>query len=1189
MYKIYTTKPGIRIRLSHKILLIMRLTTVILLASLLQVSAATFGQRINFNRPNAPLKTVLKEIRQQTGFDLYYDGKIISENQKVNVVLKDATLSEALEKTTKGLNLNYEIDGHTIIITSLKEPSLLEKLISRFKAIGVRGRIVNSNGEPVSGATIKVMGTRNFTYSSTEGYFFLPDVPENASIEISYVGYQSKIIAALADLNTIVLEIASNNLQEISVNTGYQSIKKAKMTGATTTVTSQDLEKRYTPNILDNLEGRVPGLVNYKGTTIIRGVSTFNTNARNPLIVVDGLPIEGSLANINPYDVESITVLKDAAAASIYGIRASNGVIVITTKKAKGKGTTIEFGTDITLTDKIDYTAYNYLTPSQQVDVESTYAKWLYTNPTSGAANIASATTQINNGITMTPVTYQYYQLGRNLITIDQLNATLAGYRQNDFRRQYRENALLNQLLQQYNLAIRNIGEKYQSSLVLNYKTDNTGIINAYNKQLNIFYKGTYQLGNRVTFNFGINGILGKIKGSNSSFATSGTNVSPYLSLLDQNGNRMYYTTTDYNAYNTQISNTPQLQNMMFNHLDELSLDIKQTDQYFTRYYANMAVKILPGLTFSPQFQYENSVTKSRAYSETGSYIIRYLHNVYATRSGTSPNFTYANLIPAGGKLATSEQTTNAWTARGQLDYNKQIGKHEISVIGGTEFRENLTRGTSGLLLGYDDQLQSQGTTGVNFPAVNALTTTSFFKPTFNTVNLYNTYIGDQIGIIPEVRQRSNSVYANAQYTYDGKYNIFGSYRKDYADVFGLDEQYRGRPLWSTGFAWILSKEDFVASTKWVSFLKLRGTYGITGNIPAGLSSRLVANSTLPVNTVTQLPVSVVEASGNPLLRWEKTATINVGLDFALFDNRLSGTLDWYRKKSSDVFASTRIDPSEGFTSQIINNGNVLNNGLELSLQYQWFKPENSAGLLWSTALLISHNNNKVTFVDQVANTPQLLTATGSLKTGYPVNSIFSYQYAGINNVGQPQWKKADGSLSTIALTSSDLNAVIYSGGLDPKNNVALTNEFNYKGFSLNILAVYYGGAYQRAVQPDVLSAPAYGAMPSYLLNAWTPTNTNTLVPGYGQYAPAAVVPAGQMLNSETFVVSSDFIKIRSIALGYRLPGSLATKLGTKNIGIRFQVNNPKALWIRNDVDIDPETGTAPLLSSYVFGLNFNL
>lgn len=1167
----------------------MRLTTVILIASLMQVSASTFGQRITLNQHSIPLESALKEIRKQSGFDIYYDSKTISKDQKISISIKNAPIEEALKTILGGLNLTYKIDGKHIAIKKIEEPSIIDNLLNKFNLIDIRGRVVDNEGKPLPGATIRVVGTNNITSSNANGEFILKDVAADAMLDVMFMGFTTKRLPAGSNVGTIALEVSNNRLQEVVVNTGFQTIQKEKVTGATVTVTAQELEKRYTPNILNNLEGRVPGLVNYRGTTTIRGVGTFNNGARSPLYVVDGLPIDGSVANINPYDVETITVLKDAAATAIYGVRASNGVIVITTKKAGQFGTTIEFATDVTLTDKTDYDKFNLLTAAQQVDVENAYTTWLFTNPTSGPANITTYNNQLNQGLPVTPIVYLNLRLAQNLIPKSQVDAALAEYRQNDFRKEFTEKALRNQLLQQYNFAVRTGSDKFQSSLILNYKTDNNAIANAYDRQLNIFYKGTYIPLKWATIDFGINTVLGKTRNSNSNFATSPLNVPSYLRLEDGTGNRQYYTTADYNQYNTVNSSTiPQLQSMLVNHLDELEKDIRNTRQNFGRYFINLKANIIDGLTFSPQFQYENNSSTVRAYSESDSYAMRYLRNSFTTRAGTAPNYTYTYLTPQGGRLATTQQNVDAWTARGQLDYIKQFKKHEINALAGTEFRESLTKGSRGLLLGYDDQLQSQSMNTVNFAALSATSNSTFFKPGLNPSNVYSTNIGNLLGIVQETRSRSNSVYANATYTYDSKYNVFGSFRKDYADVFGLDKKFRGRPLWSTGISWNAHNEDFIKSQPWINFLKLRATYGITGNIAPGLTSLLVANSAVPANAATQLPVSEIQSAANPQLRWEKTATTNIGVDFTLFQGRMSGALDWYRKKGSDILAATRIDPSEGFLSQIINNGDVLNNGIELNLQYQWFRPLKASDFGWSSNLVLSKNKNRVTYVDQTANTPQLL-AEGGLKAGYPVQSLFSFRHGGLNSVGATQFYKADGTLTTGLLTAGDVSAIVFSGGLDPKINVTLINEFSYKGFSLNILGVYYGGHFQRALQPTFVSGSSYGSLPSYVLDAWTPTNTDTYIPGYGQYAPTGAVSPVQMNNSDVFVRPSDFIKIRSVGLGYKLPREVAGKLGGRNVSLRFQLNNPKAVWIKNKVGIDPETGAAPVLTSYVFGLNFNL
>jgi hypothetical protein len=640
---------------------------------------------------------------------------------------------------------------------------------------------------------------------------------------------------------------------------------------------------------------------------------------------------------------------------------------------------------------------------------------------------------------------------------------------------------------------------------------------------------------------------------------------------------------------------------MLVNHLDELGMDQLMTKTNNTRYYVNFNAKIIPGLTFMPQFQYEDGNANISAYSEQSSYIMRYLNDIYSTPLATTP-VTYTNLLPAsGGKLATTNSTHNSWTARAQLNYNKTFGKNSIDLIAGTEFRQTHSKGTNGLLLGYDDQLQSQSTTSVNFPGLYTFSQTGLntFKTGFSPLGLYNTYLNNPISLIVDTVHRTNSGYGNGTYTYDRRYSAFGSYRVDYADVFGLDKKYRGRPLWSAGLAWNASNEDFMKQYNWLNFLKVRGTYGVTGNINLNATSFLTANSTL-TNPSTNLPVSVVTSAANPELTWEQTATTNAGVDFALFNNRLTGSLDFYHRNTTNLFTTTRIDASEGFTSQIINNGGLVNNGIELGLTYAWLKPSGKDGIAWSSQVVFSHNDNKITYIDQVSVTPVQLVQ-GGYKVGYPVNSLYSNQYKGLNAVGQPQWLAANGTLTTVALTASDLSTIQYSGGTDPKNTVALTNTVFYKGFSLNVLAVYYGGQYMRAVVPDIYTGVPYASLPSYLANSWTPNHTNTLIPGFGQYAPSnypgsGAVPANQLPYANSWVRAGDFIKIRNIVAGYQLPRLYASKLGAKIIRLNFQVNNIKALWTKNNVGVDPETvnpvtgsGGAPVPTSYVLGINVTL
>ncbi|WP_256004837.1 SusC/RagA family TonB-linked outer membrane protein [Pedobacter deserti] len=1176
MYRNYIRKLDVAVAPYQKVLLVMRLTTVILIATLMQVSASSFGQLITITQKNAPLESVLKEIRRQSGFDIYYDGKTITKSLTTTLSVKQASLQQALNAALKDLNLHFRITDRTVLIE--RNP-----LSARKASFIVTGRVTDNDHFPVPGVTVTLKGSGKQTMTDGEGKFSISAEAADDVLVFTSVSMETQEIRldGRKEIN-VTLQLKTNALKEITVNTGFQRIGKEKITGATVTVGSAELETRYTPNILNNLEGRVPGLVTYRGMTSIRGVSTINAT-KNPLVVLDGLPIEGSLADVNPYDVQDITVLKDAAAAAIYGARAANGVIVVTTKRARGRGTSVSFSSDVTVAQKPDLD-YNLLSPSQQVDAELKVYDYLFANTGGLYPNRAAAVTavgnSISNGTPISPVQYAYYQLAKGDISQGQFDEQLAGFRQNNFRQDFKNRALLNDVLQQYDLAVRTSGERFQSSLVANYKNSNGGIINAYNRQLNLFYKGTYEVAPWLDVNYGVNSVLGYVRSANSAFAGSALNVPSYQNLTDAAGNRMYYTTSDYNAYNTNTATQP-VSSLLFNHLDELDRDFRNTRQQNTRYYLNMNAKVIPGLTLSPQFQYENNNLAASTYAEAESYTMRFLKSVYTT------------MLPAnGGYLATSNTKGDYWTARGQAEYQRTFGDHAIDAIAGTEFRQTRTRGTGGLLLGYDDQLQSHSTTSVSFPALANFRNTTAFKPGFSTASLYSRYIAGPIAVFPETVHRFNSNYANITYTYNQRYNAFASYRVDYADVFGLDEKFRGKPLWSAGLSWNLHRESFLAQYDWVDVLKLRTTYGVTGNIVQGVSSFLTANSTL-FNPVTNQPMSVVTNAANPELRWEKTATFNVGADFAMFGGRLNGAADWYRKKSSDVLVTQRLDPSEGFTSQIINNGGLLNNGIELSLQYDWFRAADRQAFGWNTGLVLSHNKNRITYIDEVATTPIAL-AQGGYKTGFPVNSLFSYQYRGLSSIGQPQWLTAGGALSTIALTSNDMAAMVYSGTTDPKVNLNLTSEVRYKGFSLYVLAVYYGGQSLRALVPEVVSGVPYGSMPAYIANAWTPENTNTIIPGTGRYAPGVYPgtqgpPAGQLSYSDAFVRNGDFIKIRSAIFGYQLPLSVLSTLRLKGAGLRFQLNNPKALWTRNDVGVDPETGGAAIPTSYVFGLNVNL
>lgn len=503
-------------------------------------------------------------------------------------------------------------------------------------------------------------------------------------------------------------------------------------------------------------------------------------------------------------------------------------------------------------------------------------------------------------------------------------------------------------------------------------------------------------------------------------------------------------------------------------------------------------------------------------------------------------------------------------------------------------------------MLGYDDQLQSSSTQSVNFDILSKMENSPYYQAGVSGHGSYpagqfawDPYIDGSLQPVIETLHRYGSGYANATYTYDDRYNIFGSFRKDYADIYGLNTKYRGRPLWSVGAGWLIHNEAFMKDVKWVDFLKLRFSYGVTGNIYQGATSYMTATSS-DVNEINNLPYGKIQSPANPNLRWEKSITTNIGIDFSFFNNRLRGALDYYNKVGKDIFAQRQIDPTSGFTSMVVNTASMKNNGVELSLTYDWFRAPSREAFAWTTNFTFAYNKNKVTDVENPAlNAWQLIN--NPYKTGYPTSALWSYQFAGISGEAGIEGMTLyyiepgeDGTpTTTTAPSGRSTSVLIYSGQSEPKVVMGMDNSFRWKGFSLSILMAYYGGHKMRAIPFDETFAFSYSPVASYFLDAWdAETNPNSDIPGVGRYASTAI--GSETRFADRSVYNASFLKIRNIVLGYDLPNEWIRHLGMNRVGIRFQIDNPKALWTANKVNVDPETLGLRLPSSFIFGLNVN-
>ena len=1180
----------------------MSLALVLLLGSTQLASA----QNITLNFDRTPLKTVLNEIQKQVDYTFVYNDQQVGADKPVTIHVQNAGLTAVLDQMLKPLNINYKILDKQIALSPAATTAQQQGQSGR-GAVMLKGRITDQDGMPVAGAAIQNLTEKTYAITDVNGNYTLAvKDPRNSTIEVTFLGMDT-VTEPLNGRSTFDVQMSySRMFIEGAVVTGYQEIQQKKVTGAIATVNSKTIEERYTPSLMQNLEGRVAGLSTYGGKLTIRGVSSMYAEA-NPLLVVDGLPMEGSIDDLNPYDIESINVLKDAAAAAIYGARASNGIIVVTTKSAREKGKIdVDFSTNVTVFSKpdMDYAHNFYMNAEQQVALEKNYYDYYYFHNEGEVTNPAQSMEQslLAGSGYISPIDYAYYRMFIGEGTqaeIDQLCNQLS---KNNFAQQYADAVYRRQLLQQYNLALRSRSDRFQSNFVVNWRNDNAGVINTFDRQMQISYKGSYDVAKWLTATVAVNGIYGnqRSKGYTYNGFDSPWMTPAYESLYNTDGSaKLLYTWYNGNQYRDNTEGG-YFKETGINLVDEYYNNVLNTKRQYMRYHGDLLFKLFKGLTANAQFVYETDHRTADWYATQESQAAKTIYNAYTE---VDPYGNVTHLTPASGGFRAAQNVDGRyWTARGQLNYSGSFGKHEIVALAGLEFRETLYSGTSALMLGYDDQLQNASTATIDFASISQMRYSSTYMALgggFPAVQFaYDPYIRSNMDPVVEQHHRYASGYANFTYTYDEKYNLFGSFRKDYADVYGLNVKLRGRPLWSAGVAWNINNEEFLKPVSWINALKLRFSYGVTGNIYQGATSYMTATST-DLNYYTNEPFGVIESPANPNLKWERTLTSNVGLDLSFVENRFRGSLDYYRKVGKDLFSYKTLDPTTGFTSMFMNVADMVNNGVELTFTGDWVRERRRSDFGWSSTLTFAVNKNKITNVEN-ASTRAYELLSNPYVVGYPTSALWSWQFAGISEAdgekGQTLWY-SDNDRKTHSAQSGSVETMAYSGQAEPVVIAGLDNRFTWNGLSLSILMAYYGGHVMRALNENETFGVGSGqAVPSYFLNAWTPEH-KTDTPGIGRYSSSAI--GSECKYSDISVRNAAFLKIRNIVLGYELPENWARKIGASRVNLQFQVDNIPALWTafnpgrdipyyEKGVRFDPETLGIPQRSSYIFGLHIN-
>lgn len=1153
----------------------------------------------------APLNTVITQISQKTSYEFVYDADLVKTAKPITITLTTPDIRILMDAVTKGQDFTYEIsNGKTIVLKTRSENA---------GEYTLHGMVTDTIGGPLPGASVKLKGTTKFAVTDGNGHFNIGLTDQYNTLDINYIGYRplSQKIDRITAQNIVTIKLKSDAslLSEVVVN-GFQALPRERSAAAISVVDSATLNRQINPDLLAALEGKVAGLLytkNPKGLTadqpVLRGVGTYSTNiGTSPLIVVDGLPSELTLDQINPYDVESITVLKDGAAASIYGSRSGNGVIVVTTKGGKAKGVNITLNADLFITGKPDFESMHYASTSDQIDYETA----VYNNERARFATtdaMFNSYGNVNNGTIKyySPLYELYRQQAAGGISADQLNATINQLRQNDYLKDYADNVWQNEVRQRYNLSFNSGNGKSSNYLSLNY--DASDLRMKYNKSenFNIYNKSTFNLQKWLTATVGINASYNT--SSTSSFDYTDYLLQPrYAQITDGNGNLVY---SDYvklkDGFSTSgevnpaviatLKNNNNFKSFRFNVLESLQEGLDKSKAINLRAFANLQAKIYKGLSYSMQFQYENNNSDRESFFDKNSYRMRYAYN-YLTSYNAATNV-YTRNLPEGGRFYQINKKSNNYTFRNQLSYDHSFGKnqeHNIAAIAGVEMRQTLVpRSLENVRYGYDPV------------TLNSVTLNSFA--------LSNTGITSYIGGTrtlsalatkqEQIKHRYFSAYSNMSYTFQGKYNLTGSIRVDQADLFGVDPQYKNRPLWSVGLGWNANRENFMKDIEWLNTLKVRATYGINGNVDQTSSPYLTA--TLRNDGLfPSLQYTNISALPNPKLRWEKVASTNFGIDFSMLNNRLRGSLDLYNKYSSDLLVSTELDPTVGALSRVLNNGALRNRGIELNLIGDWYK---SGDLLLSSQFVIGYNRNKVMAVNTAAQNAYsyIGSPTDYFFVGQQFNSLYAYQYGGMTN-GYPYFLDENGNANvtfnsagvpTAVKDITNRNAIVNMGSLTPLYSGSFSQKISYKNFELSAMLVFSGGNKLRKDVTDLSSTTVYD---QDITQRWTGTTTSELPRLFVDYATSAANYASTLSRlwrySDVQVLDASYIKLRNIVVSYNLPRQISRLIHLNNVRISGQVNN-LWYWSAAGDDIDPETyspnsGTRSLQipKTFILGLN---
>ncbi|HEV7333988.1 MAG TPA: SusC/RagA family TonB-linked outer membrane protein [Flavisolibacter sp.] len=1092
----------------------------------------------------------------------------------------------------------------------------------------IRGKVVDSAGAPLQGVSVAVRGTQIGTTTNAAGEFILRGLPANAVLEISNVGYEMQEITVRPGQTTLAVTLLRNQgvLADVVV-TGFQRISRKNFTGAAVTLKAEDVRIEGMADVSRMLEGRAAGVsVQNVSSTFgsapkvrIRGATSIN-GENKPLWVVDGVVLEdiinisndqlssgdpttllgSAIAGISPSDIESFDILKDAAATALYGARAMNGVVVITTKRGRSGKAQISYTGNFSTQLKPRYADYNIMNSAQQMSV------W-------GELERKGL---LNTDILSSP-NYGVYGKMYDLMNADDngnfpLQNTTAA--RNAFLKSYAlkntdwfDILFRNSLIQEHALSISTGSDRSQSFFSTSFYNDNGWTIADNVKRYTLNFRNNYNFSDKLTGGFQTVGSVRQQQAPGSLSRQSNPvtgqfdrdfdinpfsyalNTSRAITAYDDNGNREYFR-RNFAPFNilTELENNRLL-------IDVIDLKLQGELNYrFANHFRYEFIGAVRYVKSTREHEITENANMANAYRAAGNQTIRNA-NKFLYRNPDEPESLPEVVLPYGGFYNRTENSLLSYDIRNSVNYvNTFGGKHNVNLLAGQQIkladRQNFSN------TGYGYQYENGG-----IPFIDPRILKQTIESNFPYYEMTKTF------------DRFAAFYLNGQYTFDRKYNIYGTVRYDGSNQLGSAPTARWLPTWSFGGAWNIDEEGFMQNVSKVDYLKLRASYGLTASMgPATNSNIVLRNSTTnrPYSTERESVIQIFNLE-NSELTWEKNYQLNIGLDGSLFGNRINFSADVYRRRSFDLISLIRTsgiggsdyDPNTGEFRpyKAANYADLESKGVEFLIGGNIIRKHNWG---WRTNLTFGYNTNVIT---NARNRPlifDLVKPEGGNRQGYPVNGLFSIDYQGlVRGNGSPLFvNEKDSVTGQVYLQDENVERLVYEGPVDPKFTGGFSNTFNYKNFSLNIFITYQAGNKIRLYPAFRNSYTDFDAMPTEFYDRWMQPGED-LVPGvqpaildaYTAYLLSGTYAYNNYNFSTARVASGDFIRLKTVSLTYQLSKETLSRIGFNSLSLTAAAINPWLIYADPKLrGQDPEFFNAggvamPIQRQFTFSLKLGL